>query len=78
MKQAVIMYTVPLWPHCFRAKRFLSGKGILFTEKNILFPKHLKEMRTVTDAIGVPVTIVGERILTRFSSVEYEEVFKNY
>lgn len=35
-------------------------------------------MRTVTDAIGVPVTIVGERILTRFSSVEYEEVFKNY
>ena len=35
-------------------------------------------MRTVTDAIGVPVTVVGERILTRFSSVEYEEVFKNY
>ena len=35
-------------------------------------------MRTVTDAIGVPVTIVGERILTRFSFAEYEEVFKNY
>ena len=78
MKQAVIMYTVPLWPHCFRAKRFLSGKGILFTERNILFPKHLKELRAVTDEIGVPVTIVGERILTRFSFAEYEEVFKNY
>lgn len=36
------------------------------------------ELRTVTDAIGVPVTIVGDRILTRFSAVEYEEVFKNY
>ena len=78
MTQDVIMYTVPLWPHCFRAKRFLSGKGILFTEKNILFPKHLKEMRTVTDEVGVPVTIVGERTLTRFSSAEYEEVFKDY
>lgn len=78
MNQEVIMYTLPLCPYCARAKRFLSGKGILFTEKNILFPKHLKEMRTVTDAIGVPVTIVGERILTRFSSPEYEEVFKDH
>lgn len=78
MKQDVIMYTVPLWPHCFRAKRFLSGKGILFTERNILFPTNLKDLRAVTNEIGVPVTIVGERILTRFSSVEYEEVFKDY
>ncbi|MFZ3131367.1 MAG: hypothetical protein WA125_09765 [Desulfosporosinus sp.] len=57
------------------------GCGTLKAEKlacNILFPKHLKELRTVTDAIGVPVTIVGERILTRFLSVEYEEVFRNY
>lgn len=77
MKLEVIMYTLPLCPYCAHAKRFLTGKGILFTEKNILFPKHFKEMRKVTDAIGVPVTIVGERILTRFSSAEYEEVFKN-
>jgi len=32
----------------------------------------------MTHEMGVPITIVGERILTRFSSVEYEEVFKNY
>ena len=78
MKQEVIMYTLPLCPYCARAKRFLSGKGILFTEKNILFPKHLKELRTATNEIGVPVTIVGEQILTRFSSAEYEEVFKDH
>ena len=78
MNQEVIMYTVPLWPYCFRAKRFLSGKGIIFTEKNILQFKHLKELRKATDAIAVPVTIVGEKILTRFSLDEYEEVFKDY
>ena len=78
MKQEVIMYTLPLCPYCARAKRFLSGKGISFTEKNILFPKHLREMRKVTDSIGVPITIMGEQILTRFSSAEYEEVFKNH
>lgn len=74
----VMMYTVPLWPHCVRAKRFLSGKGILYTERNILLPKYLKELRTVTSSIGVPITVVGERILTRFSAAEYEEVFHNY
>ncbi|MCO5384886.1 glutaredoxin family protein [Desulfosporosinus sp.] len=78
MNQEVIMYTLPLCPYCAAAKRFLSGRGILFLEKNILLPKHLKELRNTTKAIGVPVTIVGERILTRFSSTEYEEVFRNY
>lgn len=78
MNQEVIMYTLPLCPYCARAKRFLSGRGILFKEKNILLPKHLKELRSKTNAIGVPVTIVGKRILTRFSSAEYEEVFGNY
>jgi len=77
MKQEVIMYTLPLCPYCARAKRFLKNKGILFTEKNILVPKHLKEMRKVTDALGVPITIVGDRILTRSSFSDYEEVFKN-
>ncbi|ODA40065.1 glutaredoxin family protein [Desulfosporosinus sp. BG] len=77
MKHEVIMYTLPLCPYCARAKRFLSSKGILFTEKNILFPGHFKEMRKVTDQIGVPITVVGERILTRFSSAEYEEVFQS-
>ena len=78
MSQEVIMYTVPLWPYCSSAKRFLSGKGIQYTEKNIVLFKNLKELRKRTDKIAVPVTMVGERILTRFSSAEYEEVFKNY
>ena len=78
VNQGIIMYTLPLWPYCVRAKRFLSGKGILFTEKNLVNPKNLIEMRKKTDAIGVPVTIVGKRILTRFSATEYEEVFRNY
>ena len=78
MKPEVIMYTVPLWPNCFRAKRFLSGKGILFTEKNVLIPKNFKERLKVTNAPGGPVTVVGERILMRFSSAEFEEVFRDF
>lgn len=78
MNQEVIMYTLPLCPYCARAKRFLSGKGIKFIEKNILLPKNFKELRSVTNSIGVPVTVVGKHILTRFSSAEYEEVFRNY
>ncbi|KJR49173.1 hypothetical protein UF75_0473 [Desulfosporosinus sp. I2] len=50
----------------------------MFIEKNIVVPKNLIEMRNATNAIGVPVTIVGKRVLTRFKSAEYEEVFKDY
>ena len=60
------------------AKRFLSGKGIKFTERNIIFPKYRKEMKEVTDALTVPITRVGERVLIGFSSGEYEEVLKDY
>lgn len=77
MSQEVTMYTLPLCPFCARAKQFLTNKGILFTEKNIMFPKNLKELRSITDSLGVPVTIAGAKILTRFTREEYEEVFKN-
>ena len=77
MKLEVIMYTLPLCPYCARAKRFLKGKEILLTEKNILIPRNFKELRKVTDAIGVPVTMVGEQTSDRFWLAEYEEVFKN-
>ncbi|AFQ42746.1 glutaredoxin family protein [Desulfosporosinus meridiei] len=77
MKQEIVMYTLPLCPYCARAKRFLTGRGIMFSEKNILIPKNFKELRNMTNSIGVPVTIVGKRILTRFSLAEYEEVFRN-
>lgn len=77
MGQEVTIYTLPLCPYCARAKRFLTDKGILFTEKNIIVPRNLKELRNITDSLGVPVTIIGTKILTRFNSTEYEEVFKN-
>ncbi|AET66355.1 glutaredoxin-like protein [Desulfosporosinus orientis DSM 765] len=77
MSLEVTMYTLPLCPYCARARRFLTDKGILFTEKNIMFPKNLMELRSITNSIGVPITVAGDKILTRFSREEYEEVFKN-
>lgn len=74
-KQDVIMYTLPLCPYCARAKQYLRRKGIAFAERNILMPKHLKELYKATAILRVPVTLVGERILVRFSAAEYEEVF---
>lgn len=78
MNSKVIVYTVPFWPNCARVRQFLSGKGILFTEKNILIPQNFKERLKVTSEPGGPVTVVGERILMRFSPQEFDEVFKNF
>jgi arsenate reductase-like glutaredoxin family protein len=49
----------------------------MYEEKNILFPKHRKEMKNITDALSLPVTCVGDQVLIGFSSDQYEEVFKN-
>ncbi|CAA7600726.1 Hypothetical protein DEACI_1379 [Acididesulfobacillus acetoxydans] len=35
-------------------------------------------MQALTDALTVPVTRVGDRVLVGFSSREYEEAFENY
>lgn len=78
MNPEVIMYTVPFWPNCARAKQFLSGKGISFTEKNVLVPKNFRERLKVVSGPGGPVTVAGERILMGFSFEEFEEVFKNF
>ena len=75
--EEVIMYVVPLWPHCTRARRFLSGKGIKWVEKNILFSKARKEMQEVTDVLTVPVVRAGNHILVGFSLSAYEEAFKD-
>lgn len=42
-----------------------------------MFPKNRKEMQAVTEAMVVPVTRVGERVLVGFSPDEYAEAFKN-
>lgn len=78
MKPEVIMYTMPLCSNCARAKKFLSDKGISFTEKNVLIPKNFKERLKVINKPGGPVTVVGERILMHFSPEEFEEVFKDF
>jgi glutaredoxin 3 len=78
MKPEVIIYTMPFWLNCARAKQFLSGKGISFTEKNVLIPKNFKERLKVVNEPGGPVTVVGERILMRFSLEAFKEVFKNF
>jgi len=78
MKPEVIVYTVPGWQNCASIRQFLSGKGIPYTEKSVLVPKNFIARLKATNQPGGPVTIVGEKILMRFSLKEFEDTFKDY
>jgi len=78
MKQEVIMYTMPFCPNCAQAKQFLLDKGIPFTEKSVLIPKNFKERLKLYNGPGGPLTVVGDRILMRFSRDEFQEAFKDF
>ncbi len=64
----VIIYTTPTWPHCHRAKEYLSQKGIPFTEYNVATDKDkAKEMIQKSGQMGVPVIIIDRQIVVGFN-----------
>ena len=78
MKPEVTLYTMPFCPNCAQAKQFLSDKGIPFTEKSVVIPKYFKERLKLYNGPGGPLTVVGDRILMRFSLEEFQEAFKDF
>jgi len=78
MDDEIIMYTLPLCPHCARARRFFENRNISVTERNAMYPKNRKEKEQYSNFLSVPVVLVGDRVLVGFSKEEYEEAFKDY
>ena len=69
----VVIYTTPTWPHCHRAKEYLSQKGISFTEYDVAADREkAKEMIQKSKQMGVPVIIVGDEILVGFNPAKLD------
>ena len=66
----VIIYTTSWCPACTRARKYLSGKGVSFTEKDVERSKgDLQEMlKKSGGARGVPVIDIHGKILRGFNS----------
>lgn len=62
MQRPVTVYTVPHCSSCEAVKRFLTARGVSYSEKNVREdPAALAEMQARANVRIAPVTIVGDQ-----------------
>jgi len=58
----VTVYTTPGCAACAAVKRYLSGKGVPFTERDVTTdPGALADMQRLSGVRIAPVTVIGEQ-----------------
>ena len=71
----VVIYSTPTWPHCKRAKEYLSQKKITYLEYNVAGDKgKAKEMIQKSGQMGVPVIVIGDEIVVGFNQAKLDEL----
>jgi len=64
----VVIYTTPTWPYCYRAKEYLSRKGVSYVEHNVAQDRDkAKEMIDKSKQMGVPVITVDDEVVVGFN-----------
>lgn len=67
--KTVVIYTTPSCPFCRQAEKFMQERGVEYTEYDVLEDqKRLEEMIDVSGQMGVPVLVVGGKVLLGFNS----------
>ena len=65
--KSVIIYSTPTWPHCKRAKEYLSQKGISYVDYDVAKDRDkVKEMIQKSGQMGVPVLDIEGEIIVGF------------
>jgi glutaredoxin 3 len=71
----VIVYTTPTCRYCDMAKKYLSQKGIPFIEKDVSRDQAAAtEMASRSGQQGVPVIVVGDKVVVGFNSPLLEQL----
>ena len=71
----IVVYSTTTWPWCFRAKEYLSKKGVSFTDYNVGADREkAKEMIQKSGQMGVPVIIIGDEIIVGFNQAKIDEL----
>lgn len=71
----VVIYTTPTCQYCKKTKQFLDERDIDFTEYDVSEDQDKRqEMVEKSGQMGVPVTVVGDDIITGFNETRLKEV----
>ena len=71
----VTIYSTTTWPWCFRAKEYLSSKGVTFQDYDVGHDREkAKEMIQKSGQKGVPVIMIGEELIVGFNKDKIDEL----
>ena len=71
----VTIYSTPTCPFCKRAKTYLSGRGISFTDNNVAEDKDkAKEMVRLSGQMSVPVIVIEDEIIVGFNQTLLDKI----
>ncbi|HII72391.1 TPA: hypothetical protein HA265_06570 [Candidatus Woesearchaeota archaeon] len=73
----VKVYSTPTCPYCKLAKEWLTQKGVKFQDINVAEDEAARdEMIEKSGQMGVPVIMIGEKIIVGFDLKALEEALK--
>ncbi len=76
-KQSVQIYSTPTCPFCKLAKEFLTANKITFKDINVAEnQKAAKEMVQKSGQMGVPVIVIGKKIIVGFDKEALKKILK--
>ena len=74
----VVIYSLPTWPHCKKAKEYLSQKGIPYIDYDAAKDKvRAKEMIEKSGQIGTPVILVDDEMVVGFNQSKLDKLLSN-
>ncbi len=69
----VKVYTTSTCPWCTKVKEYLADKGVAYQELDVGNDRQAaREMIELTGQRGVPVTVIGDKIVVGFDEAELE------
>ncbi len=72
-EKKVVIYSTPTWPHCKRAKEYLSQKGIPYVEYNVAADRDkAKEMIQKSKQMSVPVITIDDEVVVGFNQSQLD------
>lgn len=72
----VEIFTTPSCPFCKALRAYLGARGIAYIEHNVNATQETRAAFYASGAQGVPVVMIGERVIEGFNPVAIESALK--
>ena len=71
----ITVYSTSTWPWCYRAKEYLSQKGVKFQEYDVGKDREkAREMIQKSGQMSVPVIMINDQIVLGFNQAKIDEL----